>query len=152
MAVALKVDSVATELGTGSFVHAFFSTASARLENGVWGGRFPVLMNELYQGSLAKGHAQAALDELATIRRELAAFPPSDVVWDVEDRTARPPWGDNIAPTITSLANYFVTSTGRDMFQAIEEMLVFLRDEGTTCVLTKLPATTAEVRWSPSAA
>ncbi|MGK6316982.1 immunity 70 family protein [Neorhizobium sp. DT-125] len=140
MTVALKVDSVATELGAGSFVHAFFSTASALLENGKWGSRFPMLMHELYQGSLAKAHAEAALDELATIRRELAAFPPGHVVWDIEDRAARPPWGDNIAPTITNLSNYFVTGTGRDMFQAIEEMLVFLRDEGKHCTLTRLPA------------
>ncbi|WP_244237466.1 Imm70 family immunity protein [Corallococcus llansteffanensis] len=32
---------------------------------------------------------------------------------------------------ITSLASYFVTSTGRDLFDAMFEDLEFLRDQGT---------------------
>jgi 2,3-bisphosphoglycerate-dependent phosphoglycerate mutase len=46
------------------------------------------------------------------------------VVWDFEQRNVRPPWGDNISPTITSLADYFVTSDGRDLLAVIEEALL----------------------------
>jgi len=51
-------------------------------------------------------------------------MPPSQVVWDIEDRNAQPPWGKNIAPIITNLRNYFVSSTGRDLFSLLEEALV----------------------------
>jgi len=50
-------------------------------------------------------------------------LPPSKVVWDIEDLKAQPPWGDNIASEITSLGNYFVSSTGRDVFALLEEAL-----------------------------
>jgi hypothetical protein len=41
------------------------------------------------------------------------------VVWDIEDRSRRPPWGDDIAPEITSLADYFVTNDGKDLFEVL---------------------------------
>ncbi|AFE03660.1 hypothetical protein COCOR_00710 [Corallococcus coralloides DSM 2259] len=130
MTIALMIDNVATELGRGDFVHAFFSTLSARLEPEGWGTRFPTLLNTLYQGELPKAHAARAVEELRAARMELRAFSPAEVVWDIEDRDARPPWGADIASSITSLADYFVTSTGRDLFDAMIEDLEFLRDQG----------------------
>ena len=138
MTVALRVDNLVTELGSAGFVHAFFSTLSGRLEPGGWGSRFPVLLHELYQGRLDKTRAGAALAELRQARTELALHPPADVIWDIEDREARPPWGSDISPDITHLGHYFVTSTGRDLFDALEEVLEFLRDEGNECELAPL--------------
>ena len=123
MGVGIKVGSIIDEIGSSNFVHAFFSTVSAHCEQGGWGTRFPHLMNELYQGCLPAQSAIAALGELREARAVLALHSPSDVVWDIEDETARPPWGDNIAPTITSLANYFVSSSGRDVFDLLEEAI-----------------------------
>jgi hypothetical protein len=51
----------------------------------------------------------------------LAAFTPGEVVWDAEDRSRRPPWGEDIAPEITSLADYFVTEDGRDLLAVLDE-------------------------------
>src|SRR5690554_851207 len=111
MAVGIKVGSITDEIGTSDFFHAFFSTVSYNLEKG-WGSRFPALFEHLYQGSLEAELASAAIQELKLIKEELAAFAPSDVVWDIEDLSKQPPWGANISQEITSLANYFVTSTG----------------------------------------
>ena len=129
MAVGIKVGSITDEIGTADFFHAFFSTISATLEDR-WGARFPVLLNQLYQGSLPHSQASAALSELAQISSELAAFPPSAVVWDIDDRDKQPPWGDNISEDITNLANYFVTSTGRDLIMTVTEALDDLRSNG----------------------
>lgn len=49
------------------------------------------------------------------VREALASHPPAAVVWDFERPGARPPWGDAISEHITSLANYFVTSDGKDL-------------------------------------
>ncbi|UNU43586.1 hypothetical protein EAO27_13310 [Sphingopyxis sp. YF1] len=129
MAVGIKVGSITDEIGTADFFHAFFSTISATLEDR-WGARFPVLLNQLYQGSLPHSQAATALSELAQISSELAAFPPSAVVWDIDDRTKQPPWGDNISEDITNLANYFVTSTGRDLIVTVTEALDDLHSIG----------------------
>ncbi|MGJ7542290.1 Imm70 family immunity protein [Variovorax sp. LT1R16] len=135
MAVGVTVGSITDELGAPSFVHSFFSTISAHCEPTGWGLRFPHLMNELYQGRLAHGNALLALAELQQAKATLSNLPPADVVWDIENRQSKPPWGDNIAPHITSLGNYFVSSTGRDVFQILEEALEASAEERRDAVL-----------------
>jgi 2,3-bisphosphoglycerate-dependent phosphoglycerate mutase len=129
MGVGIEVGDSYREIGAGSFLHCFFSTISACLEPRGWASRFPVLMRQLYQGELPAGDVRTGRSELETVRRELAAHAPSAVVWDFEDRSKRPPWGDNIAPRVTNLANYFVTSDGKDLFDvlfaALDEAAVF---------------------------
>ena len=99
-------------IGTADFLHSFFSTVCGRLENGKWGSRFPHLMNELYQGVLPVKHLAAGTEELSQIKQELAQFAPDQVIWDIDDRSLTPPWGDNISDDITDLSNYFVTIEG----------------------------------------
>ena len=70
------------------------------------------------------------MKELDEVSSELAALPAAKVIWDIEDRGKTPPWGDNIADTITDLSNYFVTSTGRDLISALREVVEELRDNG----------------------
>ncbi|MCD1630579.1 MULTISPECIES: immunity 70 family protein [Marinobacter] len=123
MAVGITVGSITAEIGAGSFVHSFFSTVTIHCEPHGWGSRYPHLMNELYQGYLPHSHAAAALEELRDAKAVLDRIPPSDVVWDIENRDAQPPWGTSISPDITSLGNYFVSSTGRDLFALLEEVL-----------------------------
>lgn len=120
MAVEIQVGSSFWEVGSGSLLHAFASTVSARLEPQGWGSRFPLLLLRLYDGELPAADAAAARAELVTVRRELGALAPDQVVWDIEDRAARPPWGDDINPDITSLADYFVTSDGHDLFDVLD--------------------------------
>ena len=127
MTVGIKVGSITDEIGTGDFFHSFYSTVSGRLE-GRWGERFPSLMR-LYEGKLPCDQAPVALAELADIRSEFAAFSPDRVIWDIEDRAKVPPWGNEISADITSLANYFVTSTGRDLIDVLQEALEASRDE-----------------------
>ena len=109
------------EIGTASFFTAFFSTVLVRLENGSWGSRFPVIMNQLYSGHVPPDLAGAAKRELQSIRAELRQFSPVDVVWNYENLSARPPWGDNIAARIRDLSNYFVTSGGKDLIDLLLE-------------------------------
>lgn len=129
MAVAIRVGAITDEIGTAAFLNAFFATVAGLLDPN-WGTRFPVLLGELYQGRVAPERAAAALGELAVVRQELAGFAPDRVIWDLADRTQRPPWGDAIAAEITDLSNYFVTSAGRDLIGVLDEALQAARDEG----------------------
>lgn len=123
MSVGIKVGSITDEIGTSDFFHAFFSTVSSNLESEGWASRFPALLGKLYQGSLEADLAKSAIVELNQIQSELAAFKPEKVVWDIENPNKLPPWGCNVSPEITSLANYFVTSTGRDLISTLIEAL-----------------------------
>lgn len=113
--VGFKVKFYWYQIGSGDFLHAFFSTVAYRLEHTKWGSRFPAIMKELYQGHLAKERVDAAIGELAVINAELRDFAPDRVVWDIEDLSKQPPWGNNISEDITDLSNYFVTSDGEDL-------------------------------------
>jgi 2,3-bisphosphoglycerate-dependent phosphoglycerate mutase len=129
MSVSISVGSDTWELGSSDFVHAFFSTIAARIEDDRWGERFPQLMRGLYGGDLRAERVVGALAELDRVERELQAFGPSAVVWDFEDRRRLPPWGDEIAPGITSLANYFVTSGGIPLIDVLRSALLAANDQ-----------------------
>ncbi|MET1078531.1 MAG: Imm70 family immunity protein [Pseudomonas sp.] len=135
MAVGITVGSITDEIGAPSFVHAFFSTISAHCEPNGWGTSFPGLMKELYQGRLSFMHSKAALGELEQAKLLLKDLQPSQVVWDIEDRKTQPPWGNNIASTITNLSNYFVSSTGGDVFALLEAALRASADKGRDVTL-----------------
>lgn len=80
MSVGLVVGTARHELGTGPFVHSFFSIISAHCEPEGWGSRFPRLMHGLYQGRLEHAQAAPALAELREARVILGGLPPSQVV------------------------------------------------------------------------
>jgi hypothetical protein len=123
MTIYLDLGNVSDEIGAADFFHAFFSTISGNLEPAGWATRFPALLRDLYRGELVKARAEKARLELAQIRTELKNLPPDRVIWDFQDRSKRPPWGNDISPDITDLSNYFVTSTGRDLIDVIAECL-----------------------------
>lgn len=128
LAVGFNVDFLWYPIGHEEFVHAFFSTVSYHLEPEGWGTRFPLVMTHLYQGKLPLSDVPQAVDEVRTIRRELAGFPPDKVIWDIDDLSKEPPWKGDISPSITSLANYFVTSDGKDLFDVLLQALKDAQD------------------------
>jgi 2,3-bisphosphoglycerate-dependent phosphoglycerate mutase len=130
MPVGLKLGSITDEVGSSQFLHAFFSTVSGNLEPSGWGTRFPVLLNKLYQEGLPQADARAALDELGLIEEELRQLPPSKVIWDMAQPSLSAPWGNDISPDITHLANYFLTTTGRDLLGVLREILEELQTVG----------------------
>lgn len=130
MGVSLVSSGRSFPIGSAQFLRSFFSTVYVRLEQGNWGSRFPVLMRELYSGSLVDARVGQAREELKMIRSELGSFKPTDAVWDYENLAARPPWGDNIAPTITSLANYFWTADGEPLLDVLDTALRWAQERG----------------------
>ena len=123
MAVGLKTGPIFYTVGTGSFMHAFFSTVAYHLEGQKWGSKFPILMNQLYSGEIQPEESKIALDEIKMIVKGLSELKPDQVIWDIEDLKKQPPWGNNIAHTITNMANYFVTSDGKPLLEVFETAL-----------------------------
>jgi hypothetical protein len=119
MAIYVTVGVSDYEIGSGSFFNSFFSTISYHLEPNGWGSKYPVLMNEFYQGTLEWKKAEEILKNILEIREYLKKYTPDKVIWDIKDLKKRPPWGDNISTDITDLSNYFVTSDGNDLFDVL---------------------------------
>lgn len=123
MAVGFKVKFFWYQIGSGDFLHSFFSTVCCNLEGKKWGSRFPHIMNKLYSGELAFEDIDSALSELTCIRTELENIAIDKVVWDIDDLTKKVPWGDNISDSLTNLGNYFVTSDGDDFITVFSNAL-----------------------------
>ncbi|WP_108270533.1 Imm70 family immunity protein [Stenotrophomonas maltophilia] len=128
MGIGIQLGRITDEIGSSEFLYAFFSTITGNLEPDGWGSRFPVIMKQLYAGGLQKSDAAIALSEMHVIRCELAELPPACAIWSYEDRTQHPPWGDDIAGDIDSLATYFVTSHGRDLIALLAEVFEALQE------------------------
>jgi len=137
MSVAFKIGGVVTEIGSPDLVHAFFSTISYHLEPGGWGTKYPVLLKELYHTSLPAKKATSALQEVREVREKLKAYAPEQVIWDIENLKARPPWGSDISKDIKDLSEYFLTNAGQNFFDVIIENLEFL--QGTNEVMSIRP-------------
>lgn len=129
--VGLKVGPIFYKIGTGDFLHSFFSSIAYNLENNNWGIEFPFIMKELYSKELLVKDIPEAIKEVNSIREMFKEYAPSCIVWDIENLDKLPPWGDNIAPHITSLSNYFYTSDGEDLFD------VFLKALNTAAKVKK---------------
>ncbi|CAM4013128.1 Immunity protein 70 [Pedobacter westerhofensis] len=123
MAVGFFVDPVFYKVGTGDFLNSFFSTIFIRLENSSWGSKYPLIMNHLYSGLLESEEALNAKAELSSIKKNLEALSPADIIWDFEDLTSRPPWGDEISDDIKDLAHYFITSDGENLLDVLEKAI-----------------------------
>ncbi|TVZ87697.1 immunity protein 70 of polymorphic toxin system [Aeribacillus composti] len=123
MAVGLKVKYYWYSIGHGDFLHSFFSTVSYHLEPNGWGTKYPLLLNKLYNGKLEYKYIKDVIKEIDEIQESLKNYSPSQVVWDIEDLSKTPPWGDNISDEITDLSNYFVTSDGEDLITILQKAL-----------------------------
>lgn len=132
MAVGFSVGFYWFQIGTGDFLHSFFSTVAFNLENKKWGSRFPIIMNKLYQGKLEVEVVDKAIEELKVIQEELKAYGPGKVIWDIEDLSKQPPWGNEISKDITDLSNYFVTSDGEDFLSVFFRALVKAKENNTS--------------------
>lgn len=128
MGIGIQLGRITDEIGSSDFLYAFFSTITGNLEPDGWGSRFPIIMKQLYAGCVQKSDAATALSEMYVIRTELAEMPPTHAIWSFDDQAQRPPWGDDIAPDIDSLAAYFVTAHGRDLIALLIDVLEALQE------------------------
>jgi hypothetical protein len=119
MTTGFSVDFLWYPIGTDEFVNSFFSTISYHLEPEGRGTKYPYLTKNLYNGKLNWSDAQKAIEEAKEVYSQLSSIKPSQVIWDIENLSMKPPWGESISTDITSLANYFVTSSGKGLFEIL---------------------------------
>ncbi|WP_188355851.1 Imm70 family immunity protein, partial [Galliscardovia ingluviei] len=81
MSLGVKYRYGLFNVGTVGFFTEFFATVCMRLENGVWGSRFPVVMRQLYWGRVEVASLQEGIAELEVIKREFLERPVSDALW-----------------------------------------------------------------------
>lgn len=125
MSIGLSVGDNYYSIGGSDFFHSFFSTISYYLEPDGWGTKYPLLTQYLYRGKLSYDKSSEARANLSEIKDLLKTFPPDKVIWNIDDLSQCPPWGDNISSDITNLSNYFVTNDGEDLFEMLDSAIEY---------------------------
>lgn len=128
--IAFKHGNTITDIGFDIVLHSLLSTVALHLEGGNWGQRFPLIMLKLYRGKLDAEDAVAAFNELQAIQAGLASLSPAQVVWDINDLARRPPWGQAINPTTTSMANYHATVDSTNLLDDMLACVAALKQQG----------------------
>jgi len=123
MAVGFFVAPIFYKVGSGDFLNSFFSTIYIKLEHSDWGSKYPIVMNDLYNGVIDKKKTSKALTELENLKKGFALLSPEEIVWDFENLKASPPWGADISSDITDLSNYFITSDGDNLLDVLKKAL-----------------------------
>lgn len=135
MGIHLRTSQYSFEIGTSDFLASFFDTIECRLTKGIFGKKYPIVLNDFYNGSLKYEDLEKAELELKDIQKRLKRFKPSKVVWDKNDLNKLPPWGNKISPNITDLSNYYVTSDGRDLFDVIFNVIEKAKSEKSKIII-----------------
>lgn len=117
--VGFQVGYLWYEIGKDDFLKSWFSSINYHLEKCKWGNKYPLLMNNFYRGEILNSNLEAFKKEVLETKKELKKIKPKDVIWDIEDRSKQPPWGDKISKDITSLANYYITCNGKDYYEIL---------------------------------
>ena len=138
MSVGLMVGYNWWTIGEGSLFNSFFSTIYVRLENNEWGSKYPVIMNKLYWGDVPLEFVEKGIAELLSIQEELKKFQAHDIIWDFEDLSLTPPWGNNIASHIRNLSQYFITSSGSDLFEVMLTSFRFALEKGQNIIVKNI--------------
>jgi hypothetical protein len=123
MGVSLFINGSSLEIGSASFLKSFFSTIYFHLVTPETKNKYPKLFTDLYNGHVKWEDAQEIQDNLEDIREAFKNFDTDKVVWDIDDLSKSPPWGSDISARVTSMANYFVTSRGKDLFEELFDAL-----------------------------
>lgn len=135
MGIHLRTSHFIYEIGTSDFLTSFFDTIEIRLTKGIFGKKYPIILNEFYNGNLKYENLENADKELKDIQKRLKKFKPSEIVWDKYDRTKLPPWGNNISAEITDLSNYYITSDGEDLFDVLFRVIEMAKLEKSEIII-----------------
>lgn len=138
MRVFLKESFNIHIIGSSEFLFSFFSTIAYRLENKKWGGKFPIIMNELYQGCLKKENVDGAINEVKIIESKFRNLDLEDVIWDFEDLDKKIP-EEYKNTEILNAYDYFITDSGKKLIDVLLETLNDCKKYKTDLEIVKRP-------------
>jgi hypothetical protein len=129
MTIALRMPGLFMEIGPGSLLQAFCATVAVRLEGGLWGTRFPVLQQRLYDGRVTPADAPRLLQELEAIRAGFQRLAPDQAVCDDDTGTLQPALS-RPGPAPADLSEFFINSGKRNLISVIRESAEYLLERG----------------------
>ncbi len=130
--VFLLVEPFSFELLEIPLYRSFFDNVCFYLENKIWGSRFPIVMQNLYNGAVEVSNLKDLLKEIDIIQQEFSKIEVNDLIWDIENLEERCPYLDNMVDEIKTLADFWKTSyKSEDMFEILKRIINFAIENQT---------------------
>jgi len=119
----IRVSCFGFSLGAAESLESLLATIAYNLENRKWGSKYPIIMNDFYNGLIKKEQIEDALKELDTIESGLSKIKADQVVWVKCKELRHPSIVNNINQYATNLAVYFKNPDGVNMITLIRNAL-----------------------------
>lgn len=111
------------DIGGIDIWNSVYATAEVRL--GLFKKKVPFALEFLHTGNCEAKNALETARQINLIHDKLAQYDPEKAVYDLENPNKSAPWNGKISPVITSCANLFTTSDGKDLFSELVEILTY---------------------------
>jgi hypothetical protein len=111
------------EIGTSDIWVSVISTIEVRLK--LFKQRVPLAMKFLQSGKCDSTDALETARQINMIRDELSKVSPEKAIYDYKNPKKKAPWEGKISPIITSCANLYTTSDGKDLLYEVVSILVY---------------------------
>ena len=106
------------EIGDSDIWFSVYSTAVIRLENKK--NEIPLAIRFLKTAQCDHSIALDTARQFNLLRDEFSKIPPQKAIYNLDNISMKPPWNDNISPVVTSCANLYTTTDGKDLlFEAV---------------------------------
>lgn len=117
------------DIGSYAIFHSLYSTIKVNLQQQI--DTICLAVQFLETGKCDANLALETARQFNLIRDALSQFPPHRAVYDCDNPHQVVPWAEKISPVITSCANYYTTSDGRDLLFEIVRILCYASYAGT---------------------
>ncbi|MEA1880586.1 MAG: Imm70 family immunity protein [Campylobacterota bacterium] len=127
-----------TEFGYSETLYSWFSTICYRLEDGEWGSRFPVVMNDLYyneENGVGYDKLETFKEEIKIIKSKFSKLTPNEAIWSLEDNNLKIPNNmPNINYDAKSLVNFYIkTNSNKNIFDIIYRKIESMEYNKRSC-------------------
>lgn len=116
-------DTKAVNVGTSDYLYSLYSTIVVRLSSNRREINDAIAF--LNSGRCESTKCLDVARQFNLIRDLLSSVKPNDAVYDIDNPNTPAPWKDDLSPVITSCANLFITSDGKDLLYEIVCVLVY---------------------------
>lgn len=111
------------DVGSESIWKSVLSTAEIRLDH--MQKEIPLALKFMNTGACHYRDAFETARQFNLLRDAFSQIPPNEAVYDKDRRELKAPWESNLSGIITSCANLYTTSDGKDLLYEVVAILTY---------------------------
>ncbi|MCD7882799.1 MAG: immunity 70 family protein [Lachnospiraceae bacterium] len=111
------------DVGESEIWYSVYSTSEKRVYQA--NNKVPLALSFFKTGRCETKDALETARQFNLLRDEFSKYPPEKAVYDMKYPEKRAPWANNISPVVTSCANLYTTTDGKDLLFEVVSILTY---------------------------